>query len=105
MQSCIVRGQQIVKGEEHCEGKNCARYAYVDQELQEVLHVAMTDTIVDPGTVVVHFEHAEATFATMVRPYWLPSFFVLALFTIFHLHVLTLERGLKTGLNLARIGH
>ena len=105
MVSCIVRCQQIVKGEEHSEGKNCARNANVDQELQEVLHVAMADTIVDPWTVVVHFEHTEATFATMVRPNRLPRFFVLALFTIFHLHELTLERGLKTWLNLARIGH
>ena len=45
----------------------------------------MADTVIDPGTMVVHFEDTETTFSAMVCAHWLPGFFAFAFGTQVHL--------------------
>ena len=53
----------------------------IAEKENEVFVVAVADTVVDPRTMVVHFEHASLTNATMMRAI---GFDALALVTIAH---------------------
>eukprot|EP00353_Schmidingerella_taraikaensis_P007241 CAMPEP_0185583266 /NCGR_PEP_ID=MMETSP0434-20130131/21414_1 /TAXON_ID=626734 ORGANISM="Favella taraikaensis, Strain Fe Narragansett Bay" /NCGR_SAMPLE_ID=MMETSP0434 /ASSEMBLY_ACC=CAM_ASM_000379 /LENGTH=124 /DNA_ID=CAMNT_0028202293 /DNA_START=874 /DNA_END=1248 /DNA_ORIENTATION=- len=52
----------------------------------------MADAVIDPGAVVVHFEHAETALAAVVRAHRFPRLFPRALLAVLHFHVLALER-------------
>ena len=78
--------QQIIETQ-HAQERQSARCEhYVHNELEEVLHVAMANTVVDPWTVVVHLEDAEVALTAMVSTCRLPCFLAFALLTVFHLH-------------------
>jgi len=71
--------------------------------LEEVLHVFLAYTVVDPGAVVVHLEHAETAFAAVMGSLWLPGFFADTLFAVLNLQVLTLERRSHTLRDATRV--
>lgn len=56
----------------------------------------MAYTIVDPGTVVVHFENAVATLGAVMRTGGFPSISDFALTTSLNLDVFCLKRGFHT---------
>jgi len=111
----VLTRQQIVKRQHHEQTQHGRGDANVNDELQEVLHVAVANTVVNPGAVVVHLVNTEATLAAVVSPLWFPSLFALALRTALYLHVLGLERRLhaftdaswisKRGPQMANDGH
>ena len=83
--------QQVVESKEHQDGEVSRGNANVDDELEEVLEVAHTDTVVDPRAVVVHPEDADATLPAVVGANWLPCFCSLTLFAVFDFHKLALK--------------
>ena len=60
------------------EGNKHAVGEAVEEEQDEELVVVESDTVVDPGTVVVHLEHARAAHGAVVRAVWLHARALLA---------------------------
>ena len=72
--------------------------------MEEVFHVVLAHTIIDPGAVMVHFEYAEATLTAVVGACWFPSLFAFALVTVLHIHVFALEWWSQAFCDAARVG-
>ena len=96
--------EQEAEGEDAEEAKHCGTDHDVAYKLHEVLHITMADAVVDPGAVMVHLEHTEATLATMVGACRLPSLLLLALFARVSLRVLALEGCLHATGDATRVG-
>jgi len=100
-------GKQVVEREEHEDRQIRRSKADIDHELQEVLEVAVSDTVIDPRAMMVHPEHAEPALGAVVRTGWFPSLFLSAAMTllaVLDLHVLGLERRFHTLRQLAGVG-
>lgn len=91
VETSVLARQQVVERHDAEEGKDRGRKHDVQHELEEVLHVLLTDTVIHPRTVMVHFKDAETTLTAVVGPGRLPSFFTKALGAVFNLIVLALE--------------
>ena len=100
----VLRREQIVEGEDAEEGKRGRGEHDVEDELEEELHVALADAVVDPRAVVVHLEYAEAALAAVVRPRRFPRLAPRALLAILHLHEFALERRCHTIWDAAGVG-
>jgi len=61
--------------------------------LEEVLHVFLAYTVVDPGAMVVHLEHAETAFAAVMGSLWLPGFLADTLYAVLNLCVVLAQEG------------
>lgn len=57
---------QVVKAEKHHDDQHRRCKTCVKNELKKELHVFSTHAIVDPGTVMVHFENAHAALAAVM---------------------------------------
>lgn len=97
------RRKQIIKSKEHQQGQVRRRQTDVNHKLHEVLVVAVSDTVVNPWTVVVHPKNTEATFRAMVGSRRLPSALLFAFLTIFDLHELALKWSLHPRWNLSGV--
>jgi len=102
--SRVSRCQQIVKRHDTEEWKHCWAEHDVEHELEEVFHVVLAHTIIDPGAVMVHFEYAEAALTAVVGACRFPSLFAFALLTVLHVHVFALERGSHAFTDAAWVG-
>lgn len=91
VETSVLARQQVVERHDAEEGKDRGRKHDVQHELEEVLHVLLTDTVIHPRTVMVHFKDTETTLTAVVGPGRLPSFFTKALGAVFNLIVLALE--------------
>lgn len=65
--------KQLAEGQHHCECQVPTRHHRVHHKQVVVLHVAMADSVVNPGAVMVKFENAFADFVTMVGSHRFPS--------------------------------
>lgn len=67
-----VREEEAVRRIYLHEGRHACGEGTVDQEVGEVLVVVGSDAVVDPETVRLHFEHAQAALFAVVGPLRLP---------------------------------
>ena len=109
----LACGQQLVERNCYQQREVGRCQTGVDRELEEVLQVSVSDTVVNPHTVMVHLhtlytdlvaylEHTHVAFAAVVSPRRLPCFaFTLA--AIMRLGPLDVVRCLHAGGNDTRI--
>jgi hypothetical protein len=102
--SGVFGREQIVERKDHHETEIGRRNADVDDKLQEVLHVAVSDAIVHPWTMVVHLEDAEAALTAAMGSWRLPCLLDIALLDVIDFKVLRLEWRSHSFLDFARIG-
>lgn len=88
----VLARQQVVERHDAEQRQDCRGKHNVKHELEEVLHVLLADTVVDPRTVVVHLKDTKTALSAVVGPRWLPRFFANALGAVFNFIVLALER-------------
>lgn len=63
----------MVKGEDDQEDKLSGGQASIDQEKDEIFHVSRTNTIVDPGAMMVHLIKNKVKFKNTLKIHYLHS--------------------------------